>query len=191
MRIVLSIAFIYLAAFLPAQTFSNDDRKTVKEEGDHLNGKKNDIWKEYYKNNVLKSIGEYVPAGPDRVVIIDPDKILESMKIDTFALKIELSKNGSFKKGQWKYFYPDGKIESIENYVPFYYCRPLTTLDPHTNEPTVSYNKPASELHGKQISFHHSGKIKYEADYVYGQVKYQKYFDENGNLASEEKGGTK
>jgi antitoxin component YwqK of YwqJK toxin-antitoxin module len=191
MRIVLSIFFICLAILLPAQPFSKEDHKTVKEEGDYLNGKKNDIWKEYYKNNILKSIGEYVPAGPDRIVIVDPDKNLESMKVDTFALKIELSKTGSFKKGQWKYFYPDGKIESIENYVPFYYCRPVATLDPRTNEPILSYAKPAAELNGKQISFHYNGKIKYEAEYVYGQVNYQKYFDENGNLESEEKGGTK
>lgn len=191
MRILLSIFFICVVFILPAQSFSKEDYKTVKEEGDFLNGKKNDIWKEYYKNNILKSIGEYVPASPDKIIIFDPDKNLETLKVDTFNLKIELSKNGSFKKGQWKYFYPDGKLESIENYIPFFYCRPAIALDPTTNNPIVSYRNPSAELNGKQISFHYNGKVKYEADCVNGQFKYQKFFDENGNLESEEKTGTK
>lgn len=191
MRTVIFTYLFLLSIVMSAQTFTKADYETYKEEGDYLNGKKTDIWKEYFKNNNLKSIGEYVPASPDKIVIIDPDKNLESVNVDTTNLKIELSKDISFKKGQWKYFFPDGTLQAIENYVPLHYCRPSATMDPNTYKPVISYTMPGAELHGKQMIFYHNGKLKQEAEYFYGTFKYEKFYDETGKLESEEKAESK
>ncbi len=191
MRSVIVIFLLLHMLVLPAQNFSKDDYRTVKEEGDFLNGKKNDIWKEYYKNNILKSIGEYEPASPERIIIVDPDKSLETVKLDTTNLKIELAKNLSLKKGQWKYFYPDGKLESVENFIPCFYCVLYTTIDAKTSQPILSHNAPEAAFHGKQMGFHYNGKTRSEAEYKNGNLVYVKYYDETGKLEIEEKGGTK
>jgi len=186
MKYFIFILLFFIGEMIYAQSYTKEELQTVKEEGDSLNGRRNDLWKEFYADKKLKSVGEYIPGGPDMIIIQDPDRALEKANTDTMSLKIEIAKYSSFKKGEWRYYWPNGKLMGIENYLPVFYCTVQLELDA-TGATRFSYNKPASWLHGLQQSFFENGKLKYEAKYVNGNYIYERHYDEKGNLESEEK----
>ena len=93
---------------------------------DH-DGKRQGLWKEYYPNGELRSIGKYLNS-----IMVDEWKFyFEDKRIEMVG---SYNKKGK-KVGEWLWYYPDGSPLTIENYV-----------DGDLDGPYVEYDEEGKEL---------------------------------------------
>jgi antitoxin component YwqK of YwqJK toxin-antitoxin module len=141
-----------------------DSSYIEKSEGMLKDGLKTGVWKEWYQNGNLKSVGEYVPYADGMVCFADSTGGL----FDSMAFKKSYATYVSLKKGEWKTYYPTGTVQEICNYLPYVLQTVYAIINPATDAIQFNVTQPEGTLTGKYKAYFENGTLEEEKTYVNG-----------------------
>jgi len=190
---LLFVFLCLLCFFKPATNFSQKINQFDK------NGKRTGIWKKYYPNKRVRYTGQFkkgkevgifkfydITDSKHPVIIKTFFEDSDSLFVQFYTLSGKIQTEGVLNKkmrvGNWKYFYPTGKLMSEENYKDGKLDGEQLVYYPEGQVTEFSIYKNGL-LDGVTSKYASNGTLIEEITYKNGKPNgLAKYFELNGNL---------